>query len=141
MTYSLWFSAELANNMKGTNEAWGVNTGYIVVVAQDGTLHQVTRITQKIEPNDYKQYRHSYEYKFSVENPDDIKVLVSATGRINDVLSARLGIVPTLANIKARIKNFYEPRWTPTPYKGATPKVAVRIDASKTVLNTRQNRS
>ena len=139
MTYSLWFSAELANDMKGTNETWGVNQGYIVVVDADGKLHQVTRITRKLEPSDYKLYKHSYEYKFTVDNQDDIKVLVSATGRINDVLAARLGIVLTLANIKARIRNFYEPKWTPTPYKMERPVTAVRRNVTKYVLNTRND--
>ncbi len=141
MTYTLWFSSELANDMTGTNESWGLNQGYIIVADDMGELHQVTTITPHIEPKNYQDYRHTYMYKMSAEKLNDVNVLVKANGEVNEVLAHRLGVPVDAEAIKKYVKRFYEPRWTPRPYKMKRDGgVKVKVTAEKTVLRPHARR-
>ncbi len=128
MAYTLWFSQEFADDMTGTNERWGLNQGYIIVVDTDGALHQVTTVSKNDEPLNFDDYHESYVLKLSFNHLSDIKVLVKASGEVDRELAALLKLPPDVDEIKKHIKNFYEPDWTPQPYRAKRPNVKIRIN-------------
>ena len=118
MTYNLWFSEKLADQIVTTGNIGegslfegdeNNDQGYFIVIDREGSFYQANFCT---DDNEYPDSEFKdFELVSSFEDENDVKLLIDSAGILDECLLEEIGLadIKSVKDIKTQISNFLEP--------------------------------